>query len=149
MAIVDGKETPSPTPGPEEKGGGVEALKDFKIEIEQGHVEEPLRKRGRPANKIIKPSQEEVKKEVEGLADMLIGMTNTFCVSNGLAELNPLQVTLLRTGLVGTAIKYNIKLDDQPELLLAGGAIWILADKYSEFKKIPPKEAKEAISGDS
>lgn len=115
-----------------------EALKDIKIEIEQGGTEKLSGKKGRPAKEKIPagPSQEEIKREIEEIADVIIGMTNTFCVSNGLSPLNPLQITILKTGLVGTALKHNLRLDDQPELILAGGALWIAADKYSELKKL-------------
>ena len=63
-------------------------------------------------------------------------MANTFCISNSLSPLNLLQITILKTGLVGTALKYNLRLDDQPEILLAGGALWIAADKYTELKRL-------------
>jgi len=114
-----------------------EALKDLKIEIEQGGTERQSSKKGRPTkDKVPGPSPDEIKKEVEEIADVIISMTNTFCTTNGLSPLNPLQITILKTGLVGTAIKYNLRLDDQPELILAGGALWIAADKYSELKKL-------------
>ncbi len=114
-----------------------EALKDLKIEIEQGG-EKLSGKKGRPTKEKIPvgPSQEDIKREIEEITDVIIGMTNTFCMSNGLSPLNPLQITILKTGLVGTALKYNLRLDDQPELILAGGALWIAADKYSELKKL-------------
>jgi hypothetical protein len=118
--------------------GKFEALKDFKLEIEQGG-EIPKAKKGRPkTEKAIPPgpSQEDIKREIEEIADVIISMANTMCTSNGLSPLNPLQITILKTGLVGTALKYNLRLDDQPELILAGGALWIAADKYSEFKKL-------------
>lgn len=111
----------------------------FTKKIEQGGTEMPKGKKGRPTKeKAVPPgpSPEEIKREVEEIADVIISMTNTFCTTNGLSPLNPLQITILKTGLVGTAIKYNLRLDDQPELILAGGALWIAADKYSEFKKL-------------
>lgn len=115
-----------------------EALKEFKLEIEQGGEIPKAAKRGRPKTEktIQVPSQEDIKREIEEIADVIISMTNTFCTSNGLSPLNPLQITVLKTGLVGTALKYNLRLDDQPELILAGGALWIAADKYSELKKL-------------
>ncbi len=135
---IETKEAPADAPEGSNGKSKIEALKDFKLEIEQG-VEMPRAKKGRPkTEKAIPqgPSQEEIKKEIEEMADVIIGVTNTFCTSNGLSPLNPLQITILRTGLVGTALKYNLRLDDQPELILAGGALWIAADKYSELKKL-------------
>ncbi len=73
-------------------------------------------------------------------------MANNLCTSNGLSPLNPLQITILKTGMVGTALKYNLRLDDQPELLLAGGALWIAADKYTELKRLrKDREFKKMI----
>ena len=141
---------PPETPGTTEGGekSGMEALKEIKIEVEskpQGISEK--RKRGRPPKNppaSPQPSQDDLKKEVEDLSEMILGFADSFCQAQGLTALNPIQRLMIKTGLVGTAMKYNLNLADQPEIMLIGGIAWVGLEKYAEFKKLPKKaEGKE------
>ena len=80
----------------------------------------------------------------EEIADMVIGYLNTFLTQQGLTPLDAVQSFLFRSGIIGTAKKYDLSFDLEkyPELALIGGAAWIGFDKFKELKTI--RAAKKA-----
>lgn len=152
MAAIEETKAEQPV-DPQAPGGigGIKGLEGLKIEIEKGGASQDTTKarKGRPSRAAAPPppTPEEIKKELEPMIDMVIGMANSYFEGSGMTRLNPIQETLIKTGLMGVCLKYNMSLDEQPELLLAGGLLWVGAEKYTEYKRIKgtPKEQAPVV----
>jgi len=131
------------------------ALEEMENNVkEKSEKTEKAKRRGRPKKmekeKEKEISQEKIKQEISGICDMLVEMTNAELVKRGLLPINPVQSMMLKTGLVGCALKYNISLDEYPEFLLIGSCAWIGYDKYVEIRqKRGEKEDKANDTSDT
>lgn len=123
--------------GEPEPGLNLGSLEDLRSQIDNGTFSKENKneeRRGVTSGPADDKSQEE-------LVDSILGMCDGFCISQGLTPINPAQKLLLRIGMIGTVKKYNLNLDEYPEITLIGGALWTIADKVSELKKIKADEA--------
>jgi len=107
-------------------------------------------KRGRPKGSgLKKPVTTTVvnREEIENYAKMIIDIANNQLVSKDLEPMNSLQIMLIQTGLVGVATKYNVSLDEYPEIALGGGILWVGFDKITELKKKKISSKKPSNNG--
>lgn len=139
-----GEKPPEGPQGPQP--GRLERLKS----IEGGKKKKTAKKKargGRPPKETREAEavkdRAEAEKAYTDFADSLITYGDKWCEDQGLTPLHPLQKVLIKGGLVGTCLKYNLNFDQYPEIQLLGGAGWAAMDKAKELRQVRAKKAAE------